>query len=191
MAARNYAIHKTSNRAALPAQNSSALLATPRTKRGMQRSQVAVNSKLVATEACLLENGAMETANLQRQISHLIGCEIARVAERHGPLLHRTSAKDHGIPVDLQMAASSFSTDTDAFDRLLRHLNISQQDRQFLSYTIQAVGFVLGMRTARCERLGSVRRQVREVAEILARAIEQHDPPSGRAQLCFSSLFPV
>jgi hypothetical protein len=192
MPARNSAIHKRSDHAlAIPAKHCPESLVTSQSERGMQRNQVAVTSKVVRKESCLLETRAIQTSNLQRQIHHLIVCEIERVAEQHGRLLQRTSAKKHGIPADMQIAASSFSTDLNAFDPLMRHPKVSLQDREFLRYTIQAVGFVLGMRTARCAGLGSVRRQVREVAEILANAIEQRHPPSGRAQLCFSSLFPV
>ena len=191
MPARDSAIHKRTDRApALPAKDSPRSLVTCQSKRGMQRNKVAVTSKVGAPEYCFLETHATQTSHLRRHISHLIACEIAQVAEKHGPL-PGTSARDHDFPVEMQIAASSFSTDSNAFDRLMRHRNVSQQDRQFLRYTIHAVGFVMGMRTARGESLGSVQRQVREVAEILAHAIEQRDTPSGRSQWCFSSLFPV
>ena len=190
MAVRNSVIHKGSDHAvAFTGKHRAKSPVISRSARGVQRNQVAVTSTAVAKESSHLENSAIQSANLQQRISHLIECEITRVAEQYPLLLRRNSANDHHIP-DMQSIASSFSKDS-AFDRSMPHPNISQQDRQFLRYTIRAVGFVLGMRSAQSGGFRNVRHQVREVAEILANAIEQRDRASGRTQLCFSSLLPV
>lgn len=165
-------------------------LAARQNKRGVDHKRMDVVPKVVARKPSLRQASTTAVRTLQEDIFDLIQREMTRVATKRASM-QRASAKDCGETIVAQMGAASFSTSTGAFECLTRHQNISQQDRQFLICTIQAVGFVLGMRTASCGSSIRVRRRVKQVAEILAQAIEQHNPPPRDPYICSTSLLPV
>jgi hypothetical protein len=125
------------------------------------------------------------TKILQRDICHLIENEALRIAKQQ-------SSQDSGAtPVGeessaLQVLTVAFSTPQSTLEYLRRHRQINEAERQFLTYTIQAVSFVLGMDPAISRSLACVRRRAKQVAEILANAIGQSCPPPEATRLLIS-----
>lgn len=126
-----------------------------------------------------------DTKILQRDICHLIEKEALRIAKQQ-------SFQDSGAtpvaeePSALQVLTVAFSSPQSTLEYLGRHRQINEAERQFLTYTIQAVSYVLGMDPAIARSLACVRRRAKQVAEILANAIGQSCPPPEATRLLIS-----
>lgn len=192
MTVRNSQIAKhADNSLAVSGKYSRPSLLVQESKRGVNHKRHGDAVNVVERKSARPPRSSAAARTLEEDIFDLIQCEIVRVATQRASMQRASVMKDCGETIVAQMGAASFSNSLDAFGCLMRHRNISQPDRRFLMYTIQAVGFVLGMRTASCGRSDRVRRRAKQVAEILAQAIEQHDPPPRDPQFWSSSLLPV
>jgi hypothetical protein len=131
-----------------------------------------------------------ETRILQEDICRLIENESLRIAKQQSFLCGGTmqgSEESSG----LQVLMVAFSSPQSTLEYLGRHRQISQAERQFLTYTIQAVSFMLGMDPVVSRNIACIRRRAKEVAGILANAIGQSCPTPDATQLLISPLLTV
>lgn len=126
-----------------------------------------------------------DTKILQQDICRLIENEALRIAKQQS-FLDSGATQGGGESSALQVLAVAFSSPQSTLEYLGRHRQINEAERQFLTYTIQAVSFVLGMDPAISRSLACVRRRAKQVAEILANAIGQSCPPPEASRLAIS-----
>ena len=126
-----------------------------------------------------------ETKILQQDICRLIENEALRIAKQQS-FLNSEATKVGEDSSGLQVLTVAFSSPQSTLECLGRHRQINETERQFLTYTIQAASFVLGMDPAISRSLACVRRRAKQVAEILASAIGQSCPPPEATRLQIS-----
>jgi Bacterial regulatory proteins, tetR family len=128
--------------------------------------------------------------SLRQDICDLVEWEANRMQEqRH--FLDGALSQDGADPALTRIAGTlSFSSASVIIERLKRHRNMTDSERQFLMYAIQAVGFALGFMQADTG-LARTRGRVKQLASILSDSIQRHDPlPANPAHLVHS-LLPV
>jgi hypothetical protein len=120
---------------------------------------------------------------LESDISRLIENEAARVAKQR--VRQRPPGFNWGEGSHAAVASFSVAHSQSILERLRRHPQIGQAEQEFLTYTIQAVGYILGMQSSLRENSSYVRRRAKQVAAILADGVQCH---GSRAPL--ASSFP-
>jgi hypothetical protein len=130
-----------------------------------------------------------ETRILQEDIRRFIENESLRIAKQQS-FLRSGATPESGESSNLQVL-SMFSSPQSTLEFLGRHQQINQAERQFLTYTIQAVSFVLGTNPAISKNLACLRRRAKQVAGILASAIGQSSPPPKSTRLLISPFLTV
>ena len=127
-----------------------------------------------------------ETRVLQEDICRLIENESLRIARQQSCLNGDAPEEEFSRLQFLSVAFSSSPT-----LELGPHQQINQAERQFLTYTIQAVSFVFGTNPAISRNLACLRRRAKQIAGILANAIGQSSPPPESTRLLISPLLTV
>jgi len=128
---------------------------------------------------------------LQHDICRLIEWEASRMWG-HKKLIASILPHDPDERERTRMAGSlSFSSADVIGERLRRHRNLTDAERQFLLYAIQSVGLALGFVRPPVADPASTRSRVRKLAGILAESIERGEPLPNRFRLLTPSLLPV
>ena len=114
---------------------------------------------------------------LQEDICRLIENQAARIAKQQS-----LRQSDPDLDWDQQsqgpVASLSFSHSHSILEGLRRHPMIGPAEQEFLTYTIQAVGYILGMQCSLFENSAYVRRRAKQVARILADGVRGHGSPA-------------
>jgi hypothetical protein len=131
-----------------------------------------------------------ETRILQEDIRRFIENESLRIAKQQS-FLRSGATPESGESSNLQVLSIAFSSPQSTLEFLGRHQQINQAERQFLTYTIQAVSFVLGTNPAISKNLTCLRRRAKQMAGILANAIGQSSPPPESTRLLISPFLTV
>ena len=114
---------------------------------------------------------------LREEICRLIENEAARVAKQES--FHQSSPDpDWDEESQVLVASLSFLDSHSILECLARHRQIGQAEQEFLMYTIQAVGYILGMQSSLFENAAYVRRRAKQVAGILADGVQRHGSPT-------------
>jgi hypothetical protein len=114
-----------------------------------------------------------EIGILREQICRLIEHEAARVARQQN-LRPSDPGLDWVEESQIPVVSLSFSESRSILECLHRHPQIGQAEQEFLTYTIQAVGYILGMQSSLFDNSGCVRRRAKQVAGILADGVQRH-----------------
>lgn len=131
-----------------------------------------------------------ETRVLEEDICRLIENESLRIAKQQR-FLRSDGTLGNGESGNLQVLSAAFSSPQATPEFLDRHQQINQAERQFLTYTIQAVSFVLGTNPAISNKISCLRRRAKQVAVILANAIGQSSPPPEFTRFLISPFLTV
>lgn len=135
--------------------------------------------------------GASQHNTLRQDICQLVEWEAGRM-RGHKDFLDCTLSQDSADPVVTRIAANvSFSSAEVIGERLRRHPNLNDEERQFLLYAIQAVGFALGFVQPDLADPARTRSRIKKLAGTLADSIERHDALPGGPQPLLQSLLPV
>jgi hypothetical protein len=131
-----------------------------------------------------------ETKILQQDICRLIENEALRITKQQ-TFLNSGATQVGEESSALQVLAVAFSSPQSTLEYLGRHRQINEAECQFLTHTIQAVSFVLGMDPAISRSFACVRRRAKQVAGILANAIGQSCPAPEATRLLISPFLAV
>jgi AcrR family transcriptional regulator len=135
--------------------------------------------------------GASQHNTLRQDICQLVEWEAGRM-RGHKDFLDCTLSQDSADPAVTRIAAQvSFASAEVIGERLRRHPNLNDEERQFLLYAIQAVGFALGFVQPDLADPARTRSRIKKLASTLADSIERHDALPGSPQPLLQSLLPV
>lgn len=137
-----------------------------------------------------LSNGSHPNT-LRQDIYQLVEWETARMRKHRNFLDHTLPQEKAGDPAFTRIAGSlSLSSTETIAERLGHHHNMRDEERKFLLYAIQSVGYALGFVQSDLV-VARTKSRVQQLAGVLADSIERRNPPPGGSEVFVPSGLPI
>ena len=129
---------------------------------------------------------------LRQEICQLVEWETSRMRKHRSFLDHTLPQEKAGDPAFTRIAGSLSLSSTEAIaERLRHHHNMHDDERKFLLYAIQSVGYALGFVQSDLAGLARTKSRVQQLASVLADSIERRNPLPGGSEVFVPSGLPI